>query len=252
MIEVIILGSGTGVPYLPRSSSSYCVQIDGEALLFEMGAGAVRRLTEAGIDYKAIKQLFITHRHPDHCSDLIPFLFAMNYTPDFKRADRLDLYGPLGFGEVVRKLMGIFPWITPKQYPFDIHELQEAEIQGRHWKIKSKPTIHGDVPALSYRIEAYGKVIAYSGDSGYCEELIENARGADLFIVECSYPESMELKGVHLNSREVGEAASRAGVKRVILTHLYPFCDQHAVVEEVKRIYRGNVEKGKDFMRVTL
>ena len=252
MIEVIVLGSGTGVPYLRRSSSGYCVKIDGEPILFEMGAGTVRRLLEAGIDYRSIRHLFITHRHPDHCADLVPYLFALNYTPGFKRQEPLELYGPAGFSEIVRKMMDLFPWTVPKHYRLDIKEVERGEIKGGNWKITSRPVMHGDVLAVSYRVESGGKVVVYSGDSGYCEELIENAKNADLFIVECSFPEKMELKGVHLNTQEVAEIANKAGAKRLVLTHLYPFCDEAGVVEEINRTFPGKVEKGEDLARIVL
>lgn len=252
MIEVIILGSGTGVPYLRRSSSGYCVRINGDTLLFEMGSGTVRRLMEARIDYRTARQLFISHRHPDHCADLVPFLFAMNYTPGFKRRDPLKLYGPVGFAGVVRKMMDVFPWIVPKHYSLDMEEVEDAQIRGKDWVVKTKPTVHGDVLAVSYRIEAEGKAVVYSGDSGYCEELVENAREANLFVVECSFPETMELRGVHLNSQEVAEIASRAKAQRLILTHLYPFCDETQIIDQVKRGFEGPVEKGEDLMRIVL
>lgn len=252
MIEVIILGSGTGVPSTTRGSSGYCIQVNGESLLFEMGPGTTWRLAQIKVDYKTIRNLFITHRHPDHCSDLIPFLFAMNYTPGFTREDPLDLYAPKGFEAVLKGMMEVFPWIVPKHYPLNIHELEEDEIVGQGWKVRSKPTLHGDLAALSYRLESQGKVIVYSGDSAYCDQLIDNAKNADLFLVECSFPETMSLPGVHLNTIEVARIGTAAQVKRMVLSHLYPHCDEVDIVGQVKRSFNGPVENGSDLQRILL
>jgi len=212
----------------------------------------VRRLMEAQVEYRTVTHLFITHRHPDHCADLVIFLFALNYTPGFKREETLHLFGPMGFREIVHRMMDLFPWAVPKHYHLEIQEVEETEIVGEGWRIFSKPTVHGDVLAVTYRLESHGKVVVYSGDSGYCESLIENARNADLFIVECSFPEKMELKGVHLNSKEVADVAFKAGAKRLVLTHLYPFCDENDIVAEIKETFKGDVEKGEDLMRIVL
>lgn len=252
MIEITVLGSGTGVPYLPRNSSGYCININGEPLLFDMGAGIVRRLLEAKIDYKTVNHLFISHRHPDHTSDLIPLFFAMNYTPGLKRKDPFHLYGPAGFPDIVRKLMDIYPWMVPKHFNLEMKEMDETEISGKDWKIHSKPVVHGDVLAVSYRLEAEGKTIVYSGDSAYCDSLIENAKNADILIIECSFPSRLELKGVHMNTREVAEVARKAEAKKLILTHLYPFCDDEPILEEIRENFKGETQKGEDLMKIVL
>lgn len=252
MIEIIILGSGTVVPSLRRNSPGYCIKVNGEPLLFEMGAGMTWRLLRADLDYRNLHKLFVSHRHPDHCSDLISFFFAMNYTPGFRREAPFELYAPTGFKKIMKQLFEPFPWMEPKHFVLNVHEVEKTEIPGKNWTIRSMPTVHGDVPAVTYRLETEGKVIVYSGDSGYCDDLIENARNADLFIVECSYPENMELKGVHLNAREVAEVANRAKAKRLVLTHLYPHCDEQDIVAQIQKDFKGKVEKAEDLMRITL
>ena len=80
-MRVVILGSGTLVPTGVRGPAGYAVLSAGRVLLVDGGSGTLRRLYEAGIDYRAIDQLFYTHVHPDHTGDLVPFLFAQRYRP---------------------------------------------------------------------------------------------------------------------------------------------------------------------------
>lgn len=209
-------------------------------------------MLEAGIDYKKINRIFITHRHPDHCSDLIPFLFGTNYSPGIERTAPLSIYAPKGFKSVIEKIYDLFPWTAPKKYKIKIQELNEEALQLDGAILKSKPILHGDLAALSYRLEVGGKAIVYSGDVAYCQALIDHANQADLLIIECSFPEGAGLPGVHLNSIDVGKIAEAAKARRVILTHLNPVCDESNLIGQVKKVYSGFVEKGEDLMRISL
>jgi len=248
LLEVILLGTGTSAPNLKRRSSGVCIQVDDEPFIFDLGAGTLHRMLEAGIDYKKVNRIFITHQHPDHCSDLIPFLFGTNYTLGFERKTPLSIYGPKGFKGFIKKMAALFPWITPKTYPLEIRELGKERID----QVKAVPVLHGGMQALSYRLEADGKAIVYSGDAGYCQDLIDIAQDADLLIIECSFPETMSLPKVHLNTADVGRIAKASNAKRVILTHLNPFCEGVDLVGQVCKIYSGVVEEGKDLMRIVI
>ncbi|HBQ15220.1 MAG TPA: MBL fold metallo-hydrolase, partial [Myxococcales bacterium] len=75
--------------------------------------------------------------------------------------------------------------------------------------------------------------LAFSGDSAPCDALVELCRGADLALLECSYPAAHEARG-HLTSRTAAEVARAAGVSRLVLTHFYPACDAVDVAAEVR------------------
>lgn len=215
-----------------------------------MGSGVMRRYLEAKLDFKAARNIFISHRHPDHCADLIPYLFGLHCTPDFKSAEPLRLFAPLGFREILAKMTDLFPWIAPKSYELCLQEVGDDAISGKGWTVQSRLTLHADLQAVSYRLEAEGKVVAYTGDSAYCEALVENVRNADLLIAECSYPEGDRFCGIHLNAVEVGKLAQEARVKRVLLTHLFPPCDEVDMIGLVKRNFSGVVEKAEDLMQI--
>jgi ribonuclease BN (tRNA processing enzyme) len=76
---VTILGSGSCVPRLERSSCSILVSAPGESLLFDCGAGTTRRLLRAGAAPATIDRVFLSHYHPDHSSELVYLLFAAAY-----------------------------------------------------------------------------------------------------------------------------------------------------------------------------
>jgi ribonuclease BN (tRNA processing enzyme) len=78
--------------------------------------------------------------------------------------------------------------------------------------------------AIGMRVRAGGRVLAFSGDSGPCEALVALCRGADLALLECSYPAGRETRK-HLNAETAAQVAREAGVQRLVLTHFYPQCD---------------------------
>ena len=79
-ISVTILGSGTCVPSLKRSSCSVLMKIKDSLLLFDSGPGTMRRLLEAGTTIFDISHLFYSHLHPDHTGELVSFIFANKYS----------------------------------------------------------------------------------------------------------------------------------------------------------------------------
>ena len=78
------------------------------------------------------------------------------------------------------------------------------------------------LPAVGYRISSGDETVIISGDTGDCESLRENVRGADLAIIEATFKTSdeaseEELKKVHLSEDIAAEIGKTA--KEYILVH---------------------------------
>ena len=89
--------------------------------------------------------------------------------------------------------------------------------------------------------------MVYSGDTDECETLIELAAGTDLLICESSMPDQHKVPG-HLAPSLAGAIASRAKVKRLVLTHLYPLCDEVDIVKQARSTYKGPITVAEDLM----
>jgi len=111
--------------------------------------------------------------------------------------------------------------------------------------IKSKHTNS----SISYRIEHDNKSIVYSGDTDYSKEIIEISKDADLLILECSFPNNKKVEG-HLIPSLCGKIATKANVKKLVLTHLYPECDNVDIKKQCNKEFGGMVIVAKDFMRI--
>jgi ribonuclease BN (tRNA processing enzyme) len=73
-------------------------------------------------------------------------------------------------------------------------------------------------PFLGYRIEAEGRVIAYSADTEWTKTLVPLARDADLFIAESYYYDKIVRN--HLSLTTLEAHLDEIKPKRLILTHL--------------------------------
>lgn len=250
MMEITILGSGTATPLLHRNASGIAVRSGSSLMLVDMGPGILRRLCEAQIDYKSIDIVLVTHFHPDHTSDIVPFLFASNYAYGPMRQETFFLVGPQGLEKFYRDFTSIYGhWIIPSNERLMIRELDPCDPDStdiRNFTITSVSAQHSG-PSLSYRIEASGKSLVVSGDTDESEALVELAQHADMLICECSFPQHMKVPG-HMTPVEAAITAKRASVKKLVLTHFYPPCDDVDVVAQAGDHFSGEIVKAEDLM----
>jgi len=258
-MELYILGSGTCVPYLRRSSPGIALKIEDNIVLLDSGSGTMRRLLEAGLEYQEIDFMFYTHFHPDHTGDLIPLLFAMKNTPGLLRDKDLVLVGPEGFEELYNSFISLYgKWITSLSYKIFIQEvstIENSELPFKNFKVMSTPVLHSK-NSVAYRVESEdgeGKQssVVFSGDTDYCESLIKIAKDVDILILECSFPDEKRVSG-HLTPSLAGQIAKRSNCKKLILTHFYPVCDSHDILNQCRSVYQGEIVLAEDLMRFVL
>lgn len=248
-MTITILGSGTGVPQPERCAPCLVVQAGNTLILMDSGSGSAYQLARAGLFYYQIDHLFYSHyTHPDHINDLAELIFANNYF-DPRRTRTLNVYGPRGMRDFYCRLIALFPILGAVDFPVEVQEVGDDCIRLGEVTIRTRPLSHQQSPCVGYRLESEGKSIVYSGDTDYCGALIELAQGADLLVVECSFPNEHKVAG-HLIPAEVGSIARQAAVRKVVLTHLYPRSDHADVVAQVRAVFSGEVIKAQDLMRI--
>ena len=206
-------------------------------------------MLDIGITYHDIDLLLYTHLHPDHVADFIPILFACKYADLPRHEDLLCVGGP-GFEAHVNQLKKIYGrWVEPRSYHLAIEEVSQKPLLFRDLRIFSKPMAHTP-ESVGYRIElADGKSVAVSGDTDYSRDVVELATEADLLILECSFPEGKKVEG-HLSPSLAGRIALESHCRRLLLTHLYPACDQVNIVEQCREVFKGEIILAEDLMRI--
>lgn len=249
MEELIVIGTGTGIPSLRRGAPGLLVISDGTRLLIDSGSGTLGRMLEVGVTYRDPDLLLYTHIHPDHVSDLVPIIFASKYA-DYPREKELLCIGGPGFRSYFEKLKNLYgSWIEPKSYPLTIKEISQEAFAYRDLRILSSPMAHIS-ESVGYRIEFKdGKSMAISGDTDYCQNIIDLAFEVDLLVLECSFPDGRKVEG-HLTPSLAGRIALESGCKKLLLTHLYPICDQIDILNQCRQVYPGEIILGEDFMRI--
>jgi len=208
-------------------------------------------MLEVGVTYRDPDLLLYTHIHPDHVSDLVPIIFASKYADQPREKELLCLGGP-GFKSYFEKLRNLYgSWIEPHSYPLTVKEISQETLIYRDVRILSSPMAH--IPeSVGYRIEFKdGRSIAISGDTDYCQSVIDLAFEVDLLVLECSFPDNKKVEG-HLTPSLAGRIGMESRCKKLLLIHLYPVCDQFDILNQCRQVYPGEIILGEDLMRIRI
>jgi len=248
-VKLGFLGTGTAIPSPHRGASGYVLEAEGDVLLLECGPGSTRRWPAMGLGFARVGAVLCSHHHVDHCGDLAALLFGRNVAADVHPG--LVLAGPTGHVRLIERLTEAFgSGVTHDD--LEVVEVSDGgalELAG--FRIEARAMAHprrnaDEAPALGFRIERGGRRIAFSGDSGPCAALVELCRDVDLALLECSYPAGRESER-HLNAATVAQLAVEAGVRRLVLTHIYPEADQVDLSAEVRAAgYEGELMVATD------
>lgn len=240
-----ILGCSGSVPRPDAAASGYLLEADGYLLGIELGNGVLARLM-ALRDPFALNALLLSHLHPDHCADFSALTVYRRYhaaPPYDPRARRLPVYAP---AEAPERLACAHAADAAERADADLgdvyefHPLAAGDLRLGPWHIRVVPMRH-PTEAFGFRISDGERVLAYTGDTAHCAGLDELATGADLLLAEASWTDAPERPaGVHLSGVEAGQLAARAGVGRLVVTHVQPWTDANAVLAEARGAYRGD------------
>lgn len=253
--RVTILGSGTCVPSLQRSACAVLIRIAGSRILVDTGAGTLRRLMESGSRIDDVTHVFYSHFHPDHTAELVAILFASKYPPGRSRRNPLTVCAGLGFRAFFQGLKSAYgDWIELGPERFTMIELATSgadSLRFDDFTVHSLPMNHNP-ESLAYRFtDPQGRSVVYSGDTDDNPNLPALADGADLFICEAALPDAHKVAG-HLTPSLAGKIATRAGVKKLVLTHFYPECDQFDIQAQCRKTYSGPLILAQDLMQIEL
>ncbi|MBU2490123.1 MAG: ribonuclease Z [Proteobacteria bacterium] len=253
-MRATVLGSGTCVVRVRRASSCVWVRVGGSQILLDTGMGALRRLAEAGGDPGEITHLFYSHLHPDHTAEFAPFLFAGKYPAGLARKKPFTVAGARGFSDFYKGLQTAWGhWIVPDEGMMTLQEV-DADTPDRldfpDFSVETFPMAHTP-QSIGFRITAGGGILAYSGDTDVCGNLVSLARDADLFFCECSTPDGQKVEG-HLTPSLAGAAAAEAGAKHLVLYHLYPECDETDIAAQAASAFKGKITVAEDLMEFSV
>ncbi len=247
-----ILGSGTCVPSLERSSCAALVTAGSENILIDIGSGTIRQLLKSGYRITDIDAVFLTHFHADHSCELPALLFALKYPNLSVTKSRLRLIGGTGIMEFFSNLNHAFGnHLAPRNF-LEITELDEQTetlLRFQNLTVSYTKPAHKE-ESRAYRFTfASGFSMVYSGDTDFSENLIRLSKGADLLVAESALPDGEKVSG-HLTPSLAGEIAQKAEVKTLVLTHFYPECDGVDIESQCRKTFSGNILQARDLMQI--
>ena len=251
MIKLTILGSGTNV-HPHRAAAGYLVQTD-RLFLLDFGPRTLMHLLKTRVDRHRISHILFSHYHADHFSDFITFFFDAVYHSRFVgRRSPLTVIGPPGTKTLFRTILKTFPSFSSAAFPLTLREISTRPFRIGATRVIPRAVVHSRrISCLAYRIEYRGRSLVYSGDAEYCESLVRLCHGAEMAVLDCSFPAHRPGPS-HLHAGQCGQVAQEAGVGRLVLSHFYPVADRTDVVGQARRRYRGRIIKAKDLMTLTI
>jgi ribonuclease BN (tRNA processing enzyme) len=219
-----VLGSGDPFGSGGRNQSAYLVETGARRILLDCGAATVASLKKLRVDTARIDLVLLTHFHGDHVAGL-PFLFH-DYQHVTRRRAPLRVAGPRGVRRRVEEIYrALFPGGRRRRFRVEYRTLQAdrpfrpagmRDLRILPFRVRHQESAAG----FGYILEAGGRRLVYSGDTGWFEGLVSAVRGADLFLCDCTH--RVGRAPGHLSLEELAAHKSRLEARRILLTHLGP------------------------------
>jgi ribonuclease Z len=273
-MDVVTLGTGSPLPDPNRAGAATLVRAGASTLLFDCGRGVLLRLAAVASAPTALTQLFLTHLHSDHVTDLndvITTRWVMSPTPN-----PLPLTGPPGTDRFVERTIAMLEddigWRLEHHDDLtwrpscDVHEVTDGvAFEADGVRVVAAPTDHKPVhPTVGYRVEHDGHAVVIAGDTVPCEGLNQLCTGADVYVQTVIRPDLVEkipavrlqdILDYHSSCEDAGKTAAAAGVKTLVLTHPVPppapGTDDEWIAQAAKH-FDGEVVFASDLLSLTV
>jgi ribonuclease Z len=277
--EVVLTGTGMPIPHPSRAGAGVLVRHGRVVLQFDAGRATVMRLAALGVDCADLTAVFVTHHHSDHLTGLADVVLTRWIGFGDARDTPLGVVAPRGPSATFVARM-LEPWAddidvrqrhagraTRPDVALDVFDAPAAPAvvwRGGEVTVSAVRVQHYPVEsAVAYRVDTPAGAVVVSGDTVPCLEVETLARGAALLVHEAIRGTLIRttpfhfVADYHADTVALGAMARRAGVPKLVLTHLIPPPaseeQEDVFVAEVRRGgYTGEIVVGQDLLRFTL
>lgn len=244
-VRVTVLGKSPAFADVGGACSGYLVQEGSTTLVMDIGNGVFGKLRGA-VDYTTVDAVIVSHMHADHSLDLVPFAYALIYSPTGRaREEPVRLMVPTGGRDQLRRVVGTWGGEDLIEEAFALEEYaggDELDVGDLHVRTREVPHYLPHTNALELTAHAGGGRLTYGADHGPADDLVEFARDTDLLVIEATLlePEASGPRG-HITAREAGEHGRRAGARALVVTHVSDLIDPAWVRSEAEAGFGGPV-----------
>jgi ribonuclease Z len=277
---ITITGSGMPIPSPHRAGPGVLVRHGDAALQVDVGRSTVQRLAQCGVAPRNLTAVLVTHHHSDHLTGLQDLVLT-RWTVGGDGLPPLPIVAPNG--PATRFLARMLEcWDddiavrnehrgVESQPGYDVIGFEVPTDPACVWasgevRVLAGPVRHEPVrPAVGYRIETPDGVVAITGDTRVCDEVLALADGADVLVYEAIRvdvvrrwpPASHRLLDYHADTRLIGGQAAALDIDTLVLTHLIPAPvtddDRQGFVDDVRGGgYRGDLVVADDLTTIEL
>jgi len=229
-----------------RQSPGHLVRCGDVSLLVDCGSGSFHGAARAGARVEELDACLVSHLHPDHIADLLPLLFRLRMEAKRSGERSFQVFGPPGTVDYVEALKKLHaPFLEHPNLELTVDEGLEGELRFSGLSVSCFPVAHA-ITAVGYRFTSdAGGTVVYSGDTGRSAELIRQASGAEILVVEASCPNG-KAPDFHLTPETAAEIAAEAKVDTMVLVHLNPEMDRIDLSAECGEKFKGKMMVGRD------
>jgi len=242
-VRLTVLGKSPAWQDAGGACSGYLLRDEGITLLMDCGAGVLAKLREQ-VAYTDVDAIVVSHLHPDHFIDLVPYAYGLLYGAERAAGDtRPVLHAPPGARDAFRRVTGAWGSEHLIETAFDVREYDPGDgVAAGPLALRFAPVPHY-VPTYAIEVRAPGGArLSYGADHGPGPEIPIFARDTDLLLIEATLlvPEADEPRG-HITAGEAGGLAREAGARRVVVTHFSDQLDAARVERDAAEAFGGPV-----------
>ncbi len=241
-MRLTIVGCSGSYPGPESAASCYLLEEQHEGrtwrVLLDLGNGSLGQLHRYA-DPLEVDAVLVSHLHADHCLDLCGYYVMRKYHP-LGPQPRIPVWGPAGTAERMARAYDL-PAVPGMTEEFDFRAWEAPVVIGP-FTVEARQVVH-PVTAYALRVTAGGRTLVYSGDTGPCDALDDVASAADLLLAEASFESGVDNPpDLHMTGADCGRTAARAGVGRLVLTHVPPWHDPAVAESEARAEWSGPIE----------
>ena len=238
-LTLTVLGCAGSFPGPAGACSGYLVRDAHTTVWLDAGSGTMTNL-QRHIGLADVDAVVLSHEHPDHWRDIEGFHIACKY---YLGREGVPIYAPA----------------TVRQHAYqetEPHLIWHTVADGDRVEIGTMTFTFSRTQhppeTLACRIDAAGRSIAYSADTGPAWSFAPFGTGIDLVLCEATLNEPDEGSPIHLTAQQAGTLAREVGAGRLVLTHFWPDTDRERALADAAVAFGGPVDVAVDNLEFTI